>query len=72
MSQSLEYPVDTADFKKIRETNLVYVDKTEFISKLTKTGTYYFLARPRRFGKSLFLDTLASTPSLLLPTRVKQ
>lgn len=59
MSKELIYPVDTANFKWIRERGCVYVDKTSYISKLTKTDKYYFLARPRRFGKSLFLDTLA-------------
>lgn len=53
------YPVDTASFKWIRQNDFVYVDKTTFIPKLTRTGKYYFLSRPRRFGKSLFLDTLA-------------
>ena len=54
------YPVDTANFKWIREHGMVYVDKTTYIHTLTRTqGKYYFLARPRRFGKSLLLDTLA-------------
>lgn len=59
MEREILYPVDTASFRKIRENGYVYVDKTSFITKLIKTGTYYFLSRPRRFGKSLFLDTLA-------------
>ena len=54
-----KYPVDSASFRNIRERGFVYVDKTKFIQKLTDNGTYYFLARPRRFGKSMFLDTLA-------------
>lgn len=54
------YPIDTANFRNIRENGFVYVDKTGFIHSLTKNkGTYYFFARPRRFGKSLFLDTLS-------------
>lgn len=53
------YPVDSANFKWIRENGFVYVDKTGYISSLTRQGKYFFLARPRRFGKSLFLDTLA-------------
>ena len=36
----------------------VYIDKTPFVSQLANTGRYYFLSRPRRFGKSLFIDTL--------------
>ncbi|MCH5240510.1 MAG: ATP-binding protein [Muribaculaceae bacterium] len=59
MSRTIKYPVDTANFQKIRDKGYVYVDKTEYIHKLTDKGTYYFLARPRRFGKSLFLDTMA-------------
>lgn len=60
MEKKILYPVDTADFRKIRENSFVYVDKTAYIHTLTQNkGTYYFLARPRRFGKSLFLDTLA-------------
>ncbi|MCH5218452.1 MAG: ATP-binding protein [Muribaculaceae bacterium] len=53
------YPVDTANFRWIRERGAVYVDKTRYIPQLTEVGKYYFLARPRRFGKSLFLDTMA-------------
>ena len=56
--QMIRYPVDSADFSKIREQGLLYVDKTRYISKLADYGTYYFLSRPRRFGKSLFQDTL--------------
>lgn len=59
MGKNILYPIDTANFKWIRERGCVYVDKTSYISKLTQSGKYYFLARPRRFGKSLFLDTLA-------------
>ena len=39
---------------------MIYVDKTKFIYELTRKGTYYFFARPRRFGKSLLLTTLKS------------
>ena len=60
MGKEILYPIDTANFEKIREKGFIYVDKTRYIHNLTKhEGTYYFLARPRRFGKSLFLDTLA-------------
>ena len=59
MEKELLYPIDTASFRWIIESGRVYVDKTRFIHTLTKDGKYYFLARPRRFGKSLFLDTLA-------------
>lgn len=60
MTEQQIYPVDTASFRWIRENGFVYVDKTRYIHTLTiNKGKYYFLARPRRFGKSLFLDTLA-------------
>lgn len=60
MGKKTLYPVDTASFKNIRENDFVYVDKTGYIHALTASkGTYYFLARPRRFGKSLFLDSLS-------------
>ncbi|MBF0243089.1 MAG: AAA family ATPase [Desulfamplus sp.] len=53
-------PIGIQSFKKIRQTleEFYYVDKTMFIEHLLKGGGYYFLSRPRRFGKSLFLDTL--------------
>ena len=51
--------LDTSDFKHLRKTDLLYVDKTPYIQRLLDDrGTYYFLARPRRFGKSLFISTL--------------
>ena len=51
-------PIGIQSFKKIRENNNVYVDKTEYIWKLVTTNSYYFLSRPRRFGKSLLISTL--------------
>ena len=52
-------PIGIQTFRKIREGDFYYVDKTGFALRLIKEGTHYFLSRPRRFGKSLFLDTLA-------------
>lgn len=53
------YPIGQQDFKDLRQGGAIYVDKTRFIEKIVKSKTkYYFLARPRRFGKSLFLSTL--------------
>ena len=52
------YPVGIQNFEKIRSGNYCYIDKTELIYKLAKSGKYYFLIRPRRFGKSLLLSTL--------------
>ena len=51
-------PIGIQTFQKIREEDHYYVDKTPFAWKLIAEGTHYFLSRPRRFGKSLFLDTL--------------
>ena len=51
-------PIGVQTFRKIREDGAYYVDKTPFIEHLLRDGTHCFLSRPRRFGKSLFLDTL--------------
>ncbi len=51
-------PIGIQTFRKIREEAYYYVDKTAYIRRLFDEGTHYFLSRPRRFGKSLFLDTL--------------
>ncbi len=52
-------PIGIQTFREIREEEYYYVDKTPFAWRLIDEGKYYFLSRPRRFGKSLFLDTLA-------------
>ena len=51
-------PIGIQTFRTIREEDCYYVDKTDFIRRLVDEGSRYFLSRPRRFGKSLFLDTL--------------
>ena len=51
-------PIGIQTFREIREEGHYYVDKTAFAVRLVDEGKYYFLSRPRRFGKSLFLDTL--------------
>ena len=51
-------PIGMQTFRKLREQDCYYVDKTAYIERLLDEGTHYFLSRPRRFGKSLFLDTL--------------
>lgn len=54
-----KYPIGQQDFKTLRERGLIYIDKTRFVRKIADDGSqYFFLARPRRFGKSLFLSTL--------------
>ncbi|MDK2792638.1 MAG: hypothetical protein PWQ25_1501, partial [Deferribacteres bacterium] len=53
-------PIGIQTFDKIIEGDYIYVDKTEYAYNLINDYTYIFLSRPRRFGKSLFLDTLKS------------
>jgi hypothetical protein len=52
-------PLGIQNFREIIEENYVYADKTQFIYNLINNAKYYFLSRPRRFGKSLLLDTIA-------------
>jgi hypothetical protein len=54
----MKYPIGIQDFEKLRTKGYSYVDKSRFVYKLATEGEYYFLSRPRRFGKSLFLSTL--------------
>lgn len=54
----VKYPIGIQTFEKIREGNYLYVDKTLYIYELAISDTYYFLSRPRRFGKSLTITTL--------------
>ena len=54
----MKYPIGIQDFEKLRTKGYSYVDKSRFVYKLVTEGEYYFLSRPRRFGKSLFLSTL--------------
>ena len=58
ISDRRKLPIGIQTFRKIREENCYYVDKTAHIQQLIDEGKHYFLSRPRRFGKSLFLDTL--------------
>ncbi len=54
----MKYPIGIQDFESLRTDGYSYVDKTAFVYKLVSEGRYYFLSRPRRFGKSLLLSTL--------------
>ena len=58
MIQKRFYPVGIQSFETIRKQGMVYVDKTAYIYSLVNKGYYYFLSRPRRFGKSLLLSTM--------------
>ncbi|MCR4937277.1 MAG: AAA family ATPase, partial [Lachnospiraceae bacterium] len=51
-------PIGVQDFESIRKGGYLYVDKTAYIYRLINSAKQYFLGRPRRFGKSLFLSTL--------------
>jgi hypothetical protein len=55
-----KYPVGIQDFGELRTGGYLYVDKTEYVYRLATEGKYYFLSRPRRFGKSLLISTLES------------
>lgn len=54
----MKYPIGIQSFENIRKDDFVYVDKTALMYKLAQEGHYYFLSRPRRFGKSLLISTL--------------
>ena len=58
MNGKVKLPVGIQDFEDLRKNDYAYVDKTEYIYELVTSGKPYFLGRPRRFGKSLFLSTL--------------
>ena len=58
MNRLQRLPISTQSFQKLRNAGDLYVDKTQYIEKLFSLGTVFFLSRPHRFGKSLFLSTL--------------
>ena len=58
MDQAIVYAVGEQSFENLRADKAVYVDKTALIYQLVKQGRFYFLSRPRRFGKSLLVSTL--------------
>ena len=60
MQAKRKLPIGIQTFREIREDNCYYVDKTAYLWRLMKEGKHYFLSRPRRFGKSLLIDTLAA------------
>jgi len=51
----MKYPIGIQTFSEIIEDEYLYIDKTEIIHRLVNNGKYYFLSRPRRFGKSLLI-----------------
>jgi len=58
MEQMRHLPIGVQDFESLRKDNYLYIDKTDLIYKLIMGGKYYFLSRPRRFGKSLLMSTI--------------
>lgn len=54
----MKYPIGIQNFEKLRREGYIYVDKTPWMWKMISEGSYYFLSRPRRFGKSLMVSTL--------------
>ena len=58
MEQLKTLPIGIQNFERLRKDGFLYVDKTELVYKLIKGGSYYFLSRPRRFGKSLLMSTI--------------
>lgn len=59
-NKRVKYPIGEQSFENLRKEGFLYVDKTAFIKKIVEGSKYYFLGRPRRFGKSLFISTLKS------------
>ena len=60
MTATRLYPIGIQTFEEIIRKDLLYVDKTEYIYRMANTGKYFFLSRPRRFGKSLLASTFHS------------
>lgn len=60
MATKRKYPVGVQSFESIRQDGYLYIDKTPLIYKMITEGKPYFLSRPRRFGKSLLVSTLAA------------
>lgn len=58
MTSKVKYPIGIQNFEGLRNDGYLYVDKTAIIRELMDKGKYYFLSRPRRFGKSLLLSTI--------------
>ncbi len=54
----MRYPIGNQTLSNIIEDGFVYVDKTDMVYSLAKEGKVYFMSRPRRFGKSILVDTL--------------
>lgn len=58
IAEEIKYPIGVQSFPEIRERGFLYVDKTPYVNKIIQQKGYYFLSRPRRFGKSLLISTI--------------
>ncbi len=56
----MKLPIGIQTFSEIRENGYQYIDKTQQIHRILNRGKYFFLSRPRRFGKSLLISTIKS------------
>ncbi|MCH5234094.1 MAG: AAA family ATPase [Muribaculaceae bacterium] len=65
------YAIGMQDFSSLRDGGYVYVDKTNYIPLLLSRSKCYFLSRPRRFGKSLFLSTFLLKRNVLMVSSLK-
>lgn len=54
----IKYPIGMQSFEGIRKNDYIYIDKTQYVHQIVSNGKYYFLSRPRRFGKSLLISTI--------------
>ena len=74
MKSSVPEPLPTNQFvfEKIRSKNMIYVDKTQLIYDMISKPDYYFLARPRRFGKSLLVSILKHSHLVCIPRQSRQ
>ena len=59
------HPIGIQDFEDLRNSNCIYIDKTDFIYRIANTYTVYCLSRPRCFGKSLLVSTLVNVSAIL-------
>ncbi|MBQ9206343.1 MAG: AAA family ATPase [Treponema sp.] len=71
MQELKRFPIGVQDFERLRNDGKYYVDKTDLVYKMTHTDDYYFLSRPRRFGKSLLVSTLKCTTVIILRIMLK-
>lgn len=63
------YPLGIQTFSEIINRGMLYVDKTEYIYRMASNGKYFFLGRPRRFGKSLLVSTMQSCIGINFDTK---